>query len=188
MFALFEEVQSVQRDDILFSLVSYDNSRESSSSATFFNGITNSKWRLYLEETTFHRLFFIPSPLPLFFPSLFPFKSVLLMDDFFSSPPPPPPFLLFFSFSIFPRTVSDGKIDRRWKMNGGTGVTSVQLWDIFHCDRCSLFFPQTFFFPPIPWLLRIRIFMGNGKNMITFNQFRWWICLNFKIIKYQIYV
>lgn len=182
MFALFEEVQSVQRDDILFSLVSYDNSRESSSSATFFNGITNSKWRLYLEETTFHRLFFIPSPPPCFFLHSFPSRVYSWWMIFFS-----PPFLLFFSFSIFPRTVSDGKIDRRWKMNGGTGVTSVQLWDIFHCDRCSLFFPQIFFFPPIPWLLRIRIFMGNGKNMITFNQFRWWICLNFKIMKYQIY-
>lgn len=140
MFALFEEIQ------ILFSLVSYDNSRESSSSATFFNGITNSKWRLYLEETTFHRLFFIP-PLPCFFSPFFPFKSVLLMDDFFFSSSS----FLFLSLSIFLRTVSDGKIDRRWKVNAGRGVTSVQLWDIFHCDRCSLLFPQIFF------LLNLRL-------------------------------
>ena len=159
MFALFEEVQSVQRDDILFSLVSYDNSRESSSSATFFNGITNSKWRLYLEETTFHRLFFIPSPLPLFFPSLFPFKSVLLMDDFF--------FSSFSSFFLFLHLSSDGfrwedwsKVKNEWGNRGnlGTVMRYFSLWSML------FIFSTNFFFPSHPMIVENSNIYGEWKE------------------------
>lgn len=145
MFALFEEIQ------ILFSLVSYDNSRESSSSATFFNGITNSKWRLYLEETTFHRLFFIPSP-PCFFSPFFPFKSVLLMDDFFFSSSS----FLFLSLHLS----SDGfrwedwskvKGECRKRGNLGTVMRYFSLWSMLLTFSTNFFPPQSSIVKIIPF-------------------------------------
>lgn len=177
MFALFEEIQ------ILFSLVSYDNSRESSSSATFFNGITNSKWRLYLEETTFHRLFFIPSP-PCFFSPFFPFKSVLLMDDFFFSSSS----FLFLSLHLS----SDGfrwedwskvKGECRKRGNLGTVMRYFSLWSM-------LLTFSTNFFPPQSSIVKIILFgylWGMERIwllLISFDLFEFWQKI---ITKYQIY-
>ena len=164
MFALFEEVQSVQRDDILFSLVSYDNSRESSSSATFFNGITNSKWRLYLEETTFHRLFFIPSPLPPVFSFTLSLQECTLDGwfFFFSSSSSS-----FSSFFLFLHLSSDGfrwedwsKVKNEWGNRGnlGTVMRYFSLWSML------FIFSTNFFFPSHPMIVENSNIYGEWKE------------------------